>query len=110
MQPRLWAYIGGIAKTNGFKALAVGGIEDHVHVLLSLPAILTVAKAIQLIKGGSSKCMNDKSDPRSFNLQDSYGAFTIGISQLHQTVHYINNQEKHHLTIGFLDQFRKILT
>ncbi|MBZ5520779.1 MAG: transposase [Acidobacteriia bacterium] len=51
MQPRLWAYIGGIARANKFKALAVGRIKDHCHVLLSLPAALPVAKAVQLIKG-----------------------------------------------------------
>ncbi len=109
VRPRLWAYIGGICRTNGFKALAVGGVEDHVHILLSLPATLTVAKAIQLIKGGSSKWMNDKSDRRSFAWQDSYGAFTIGISQVEETVRYINNQERHHLKVRFEDEFRKIL-
>ena len=109
MQPRLWAYIGGIAKTNGFKALAVGGIEDHVHVLLSLPATLAVAKAVQLIKGGSSKWMNGKSDRRSFAWQDSYGAFSIGVSQVNSTVRYINNQERHHVKVRFEDEFRMIL-
>ena len=38
LQERLWPYIGGIAKQNGMKALAVGGIEDHIHALLSLPS------------------------------------------------------------------------
>src|SRR5437879_306049 len=75
----------------------------------SLPQALTVAKAIQLIKGGSSKWMNDKSDRRSFAWQDSYGAFTIGISQVEETVRYINNQERHHLKVRFEDEFRKIL-
>src|SRR5260370_25963891 len=70
IQPRLWAYIGGIAKSNSFKALAVGGIEDHVHVLLSLPATLTVAKAIQLIRGGSSTLMDATSDRRSCALRE----------------------------------------
>jgi REP element-mobilizing transposase RayT len=55
MQQRLWPFIGGIAKGNGMKALAIGGVADHVHVLLSLPATMPVAKAMQLSKGGSSK-------------------------------------------------------
>lgn len=109
IQPRLWAYIGGIARTNDFKALGVGGTEDHVHVLLSLPATLTVAKAIQLIKGGSSKWINDKSDRRSFAWQDSYGVFTIGISQVDNTVRYIHNQERHHTKISFESEFRGFL-
>jgi REP element-mobilizing transposase RayT len=43
MKRKPWAYIGGIARTNKFKALAVGGMPDHIHVLLSLPATLLVA-------------------------------------------------------------------
>jgi REP-associated tyrosine transposase len=45
VQPRLWAYMSGIARANNFKALAAGGIEDHAHVLLSLRPTMTVAKA-----------------------------------------------------------------
>src|SRR5215472_10463086 len=51
MKRKLWAYMGGIARTNKFKALAVGGMPDHVHVLLSLPATLLVAKAVQFDQG-----------------------------------------------------------
>ena len=60
LESRLWPYMGGIARENGMKALAVGGTTDHVHTLLSLPATLSVAKAIQLIKGGSSKWIHDQ--------------------------------------------------
>jgi REP element-mobilizing transposase RayT len=55
LQPKLWAYMGGITRTNGMKALAIGGMRNHVHLLLSLPATITIAKAVQLIKAGSSK-------------------------------------------------------
>ena len=54
LQDRLWPYLGGIARENQMKALSVGGTQDHVHILLSIPATLPVAKAVQLIKGGSS--------------------------------------------------------
>lgn len=54
IQDRLWKYMGGIAKNNNMKALAIGGVEDHVHLLISLPSTLSIAKAIQLIKRGSS--------------------------------------------------------
>jgi putative transposase len=109
MKSKLWAYIGGIARANKFKALAVGGMLDHVHVLLSLPATLTVAKALQLIKGGSSKWMNDHSPKRSFAWQDSYGAFSIGISQVGDTIRYINTQEQHHKKVSFEVEFRQFL-
>jgi putative transposase len=109
MKRKLWAYIGGIARTNKFKALAVGGMPDHVHALVSLSATLPVAKALQLIRGGSSKWINDHSEKRSFAWQDSYGAFSIGISQVEETVRYINTQEQHHAKISFGDEFKKFL-
>jgi REP element-mobilizing transposase RayT len=52
LQSRLWPYMGGIARENKMKALAVGGVEDHCHMLVSLPTTLSIAKGIQLIKGG----------------------------------------------------------
>ena len=58
-RPRLWAFIGGIARNNGFTALAVGGTGNHAHVLLAIPSTLPLAKAVQLIKGGSSKWCNE---------------------------------------------------
>jgi len=59
VQPDLWGFIGGVARKNGFEALIVGGTESHVHILLSLPATLTLAKAMQLVKGASSHWMNE---------------------------------------------------
>jgi putative transposase len=54
VRERLFAYLGGIARENGMKALEVGGAADHVHLLLSIPASLAVSKAVQFVKGGSS--------------------------------------------------------
>jgi putative transposase len=101
--------MGGIARANHFKALAVGGMPDHAHVLLSLPVAVPVPKALQLIKGGSSKWINDQSTRRSFAWQDAYGAFSIGISQVDDTIRYINTQKEHHARIGFDEEFRRIL-
>lgn len=109
LQDRLWPYIAGIARLNKFKALAVGGMPDHAHVLLSLPTAMSVAKAVQLVKGGSSKWINDHLPNRSFNWQDGYGAFTIGVSQLEVTVHYIDNQEKHHKRMTFDEELSRML-
>jgi len=109
MQAKLWPYIGGIARANHFKALAVGGMPDHVHALLSLPATIPIAKAVQLIKGGSSKWINDQSLRRSFGWQDAYGAFSIGISQVNSTIRYIKNQKQHHTKIDFDDELKLFL-
>src|SRR5262249_6667181 len=97
IEQRLWPYIGGICRENDMKALAVGGVSDHIHVLLSLPSKLALAKAIQLVKGGSSKWIHDTFPKhRDFEWQEGYGAFSIGISQKDKTIEYIANQKKHH--------------
>ena len=54
IRENLWPYLGGIAKQNGLRAKCVGGVADHVHLLLSLPTTIAVSKAIQLMKAGSS--------------------------------------------------------
>jgi putative transposase len=104
---RLWKYIGGIAKTNGFKAIAVGGMPDHLHVLLSLPAIMPVSKAVQLIKGGSSKWMGDNG--QKFAWQEGYAAFSVSSSQMQHTVDYIQSQEEHHAKRDFAQELRLLL-
>jgi len=50
-EARIWEYLGGIARTNGMKALKVGGYDDHIHLLLALPATISISKAVQLLKG-----------------------------------------------------------
>ena len=105
LRDRLWPYLGGIARENGIKALAVGGTDDHVHLLLSLPATMSIAKAIQLIKGGSSKWIHDTfATHTDFAWQAGYGAFSVAVSGIDQTVAYINRQEAHHQMQSFRDE------
>jgi REP element-mobilizing transposase RayT len=103
MQPDLWAFLGGIARKNGFKALIVGGTENHCHVLLSLPASMPLAKAMQLLKGGSSHWMNEHR--RGFAWQEGYGVFTVRISQREDTIAYIRSQAEHHRKRSFEEEF-----
>ena len=56
-QPRLWAYIMGVGKNKGLPVLAIGGMEDHVHTLIALPATMPLGKAVQVIKANSSRFM-----------------------------------------------------
>jgi REP-associated tyrosine transposase len=102
----LHSYLGGIARTNGMTALSVGGVEDHVHVLLLLPATIPVAKGLQLIKGGSSKWIHDTFPAMGgFGWQAGYGAFSIGVSQVEKTRRYIEGQVEHHRTVTFQEEF-----
>jgi putative transposase len=110
LEPRLWPYIGGIARENNMKALAIGGTADHIHALLSLPGMMSFAKAVQLIKGGSSKWINDTM-PRikKFEWQEGYGAFSVSVSQLEKTIAYIKNQKEHHRKKTFQEEFLELL-
>jgi REP element-mobilizing transposase RayT len=106
LQDRLWPYLGGIAKQNKMKALAVGGAADHVHILVSLTATLSVAKAVQLLKGNSSKWIHETFPKMSsFEWQEGYGAFSIGVSGVDATIAYIRNQTEHHRTRSFREEF-----
>lgn len=110
LRDRLWPYLGGIAKNNRMKCLAVGGVEDHVHMLLSLASTMSISKALQLIKGGSSKWVHDTfPEHRNFAWQEGYGAFSIGISQIDDTVAYIDRQAEHHRQRTFQEEFLAFL-
>lgn len=110
LEERLWKYMGGIARENKMKALQVGGVEDHVHLLLSLPSTLTISKAMQLIKGGSSKWVHDTfAEHQDFEWQEGYGAFSVGVSQVEGTRQYIANQREHHRTKTYEEEFLAFL-
>lgn len=99
-------YLGGIGRENNTKLIAAGGIEDHLHLLLSLPKTLSISKAMQLMKGGSSKWIHDTfPEHRLFEWQKGYGAFSIGVSEKQRTIDYINNQAEHHGSRDFEREF-----
>jgi len=106
LQERLWPYLGGIARENKMKALCIGGMADHVHVLLSVPGTLAIAKAVQLLKGNSSKWIHETfPDRRDFAWQEGYGAFSIGVSGIGDTTAYIQGQAGHHRKKTFQEEF-----
>ena len=109
VQPRLWAYMGGIAKEHQMKALAVGGTEDHAHLLLSLPPSMSVSTAMREIKSGSSRWMHETANLPQFAWQECYSAFSIGQSQIDTTVAYITKQNEHHRSRDFQAEFLSFL-
>jgi len=111
LESRLWPYVGGIARENRIKPLAIGGTSDHLHALLSLPGMMSFSKAVQLIKGGSSKWINDTfPGKKKFEWQEGYGAFSVSVSQVPKTIAYINNQKEHHRKKTFQEEFLELLT
>ncbi len=110
VRDRLWAYMGGIARENKMKALSVGGTADHAHLLILIPPVIPVAKAVQLIKGGSSKWLHESHvSLRSFAWQEGYGAFSIGASQTDAVSEYIARQEEHHRIRTFQEEYLAFL-
>ena len=110
LEERIWPYLGGIARENEMTALKVGGIEDHVHILLSAPTKIAPSKAAQLIKGGSSKWIHETFPVlHGFAWQDGYGAFTVSKSNVPQVERYIENQREHHRTRTFQQEFVEFL-
>jgi len=105
VRERLWAYIGGIAREHEMKALAVGGTEDHVHILLSLPATKGGSQAMREIKQGSSRWMHETCGMPEFAWQEGYGAFSVGLNQVDATVAYIASQQEHHRRRDFQAEY-----
>jgi putative transposase len=110
IEERIWAYIGGIAKQNKITPLQIGGIDDHVHLLLGATAVLAPAKIAQLIKGGSSAWIHETFlSMGGFGWQDGYGAFTVSKSNVPAVIEYIQGQREHHRLKGFQEEFRTLL-
>ncbi len=110
LQQRLWPFIGGIARQNNIKALAIGGVEDHVHVLLSLPADVSVSEAARKIKGGSSKWVHETFPLlKGFAWQEGYGAFSVSVSHVQDTIRYIETQAEHHRQKTFEEEYLMFL-
>jgi REP element-mobilizing transposase RayT len=110
LRDRLWPFLGGIARQNKMKAVEISGVEDHIHLLLSLPSSMALAKAVQLIKGGSSKWIHETfPEHRLFAWQEEYGAFSVSVSRLDKTIAYIKGQETHHRKMTFQEEFLALL-
>ena len=100
----LYAYLGGIARGEGFSLIAAGGTANHVHLLFDLPAPSSLAHAVQKLKGSSSRWMGD-----GFSWQKGYGAFSVSPSQIEAVKEYIQNQEEHHRKRDFEQEFVALL-
>jgi putative transposase len=110
IQPQLWAYIAGIARNHGFEAIKVGGVDDHCHALILLPAPVPFSKAVQTLKGCSSKWLNDTGVVgNSFAWQEGYSAFSVSASQTAGVVEYIRNQPEHHKRRNYEEEFLELL-
>jgi putative transposase len=104
---RLYQYLGGIAKHHSMKLLSAGGMRDHIHLLVSLPSDLSVARAVNLLKSNSSAWLREKD--RQFGWQQGYAGFGVSMSGLGAVSAYIENQAAHHRTRDFRQEYLALL-
>jgi putative transposase len=110
LRERLYEYIGGIVRGERGTLLEIGGIPDHVHLLVKLKSDMSIAEMVRLIKSNSSKWVNESTSPTErFEWQTGYGAFTVSESQVRKVWQYIRNQESHHAQVSFKEELIALL-
>jgi REP element-mobilizing transposase RayT len=106
----VWTFMGGIASDSGVTPIQIGGIEDHVHLLLMTRPTVLSSKLVQKIKGESSHWISSRfPNLKTFRWQDGYSIFSVSRSAVSKVESYIKNQRAHHSRIGFEDEYRKML-
>ena len=106
----LYAYMGGIIRGEGGILLEIGGMPDHVHLLVKLKTDAAVSLIVQKIKGKSSKWLNEKPDQAGrFEWQSGYGIFSVSASLAEKVRRYIRGQEEHHRRVSFRDELVSLL-
>ena len=109
-QDDLYRYISGIAHNHDGQLLEIGGVDDHVHLLLGIGAKIAVADMIRVIKANSSKWVNEEFPLQTpFQWQTGYSAFTVSYSQDNVVRNYIRNQAEHHRKLSFQDELLALL-
>lgn len=106
----LYKYITGIITNQGQKLIVIGGVSDHIHILIGFKPNLEISKLVQEVKANSSKFINKKQFVKGkFSWQEGFGAFSYSRSQLDTVIRYIENQEKHHAANSFKREFIEFL-
>jgi len=111
IERELHPYMAAIFREFKSPSRCIDGTEDHVHILLSLARIITVADLVEEVKTNSSKWIKNKGrEFKNFHWQKGYGAFSIGQPNVSALKRYIRDQKQHHQRITFQDEYRKFLT
>ncbi len=111
IRDELHAYIGGIVGNVGGVLLRAGSVTDHIHLLISLPRTLSPSDLVKEIKVASSKWLKTRGAGfTGFHWQSGYGIFSISPSHREALEQYISGQAEHHKTVGFQEEYRKMLS
>lgn len=106
----IYKFITGIVRNDGHKLISINGMSDHLHILVGLKPDMALSSLVRDIKSNSSNFINERRFSHGkFNWQEGYGAFSYGHSQLDTVVRYIQNQEQHHSSGSFKDEYLTLL-
>ena len=106
----LFKYIGGIFRNKNQKLIAIGGVEDHIHILFGLRPSVAISDLVRDIKSDSTEFINKKRFLRGrFYWQEGYGAFSYSRSHLDAVAKYVLEQEKHHSKRSFKEEYIALL-
>jgi REP element-mobilizing transposase RayT len=106
----LYEYLGGIVRGEKGTTIEIGGMPDHLHLLVALKTELSLAEFTKILKAKSSKWVNEQRLLKDrFSWQVGYGAFTVSHSQRDKVQHYIRNQAEHHRVVTFQEEFLQFL-
>ena len=109
LQERTHAYIGGIINKSGATAIEVGGVEDHVHLLIGMKSTQNIAALVKEIKIVSGEWLRSEMKVSSFGWQDGYAAISVSPERLEAVRNYIQRQEEHHRMKTSLDELAELL-
>ncbi|HQZ83346.1 MAG TPA: IS200/IS605 family transposase [Pyrinomonadaceae bacterium] len=110
IEKRVWAYIGGIARSHKISPIQIGGMEEHIHALTGSPTTLSPSQIAKVLKADSSKWIHNEFDGMAqFAWQDGYGVFSVSRSEIENVVRYIRNQRQHHAKQKFEDEYASLL-
>ncbi|MEZ0180698.1 IS200/IS605 family transposase [Flavobacterium oncorhynchi] len=102
----IYKYITGIITHQKQKLIAINGMPDHIHILVGIKPNISISDLVRDIKSSSSKFINEqKWINGKFEWQTGFGAFSYGHSQLTTVIKYIENQEEHHKTKTFKEEY-----
>ena len=107
-RPELHRYLGGALRGLGGVAEAVGGVEDHVHLLISLRTTDAPADIVREFKKSSSIWANAQHEP-AFYWQEGYSVFSVSWTHVPAVREYIECQEQHHHSTGYVDELKRVL-
>jgi putative transposase len=106
---RLHEYLGGTVSGLGGFPQGIGGVADHVHLLVGLKGTHSLADFMRELKKGSSIWVHSEIGDTDFAWQEGYSAFTVSATARGAVKQYIRNQPAHHRVKPFRDELIEML-